>query len=79
MGKGSLSLCADGRMLIMSDKGELVVARANPDRFDVIARARVLPRAMCRTVPVLSNGRIYVRNAMGDLACLDVHEMRERK
>ncbi len=79
MGKGSLSMCADGRMLVMSDKGELVVARANPDAFDVIARARVLPRTMCRTVPVLSNGRIYVRNAKGDLVCLDVHEMRDRK
>ena len=73
MGKGSLSMCADGRMLIMSDTSELVIARANPDAFDVIARARVLPRATCRTVPVLSNGRIYIRNAKGDVACLDVN------
>ena len=67
MGKGSLSMCADGRMLVMSDKGELVIARAKPDAFDAIARGRVLPRAMCRTVPVLSNDRIYVRNSKGDL------------
>ena len=73
MGKGSLAMCADGRMLVMSDRGELVIARANPDAFDVIARAWVLPRSMCRTVPVLSNGRIYVRNAKGNLVCLDVH------
>jgi outer membrane protein assembly factor BamB len=72
MGKGSLSMCADGRMLIMSDTAELVIARANPDAFETIERARVLPRSMCRTVPVLSNGRIYIRNANGDLACLDV-------
>jgi outer membrane protein assembly factor BamB len=72
MGKGSLAMCADGRMLIMSDRGELVIARANPETFDVIARAQVLPRSMCRTVPALSNGRIYVRNAKGDLICLDV-------
>jgi len=72
MGKGSLAMCADGRMLVMSDRGELVIARANPEAFDVIARARVLPRSMCRTVPVLSNGRIYVRNANGNLVCLDV-------
>lgn len=72
MGKGSLAMCADGRMLVMSDRGELVIARANPGAFDVIARAQVLPRSMCRTVPVLSNGRIYVRNAKGDLVCLDV-------
>jgi hypothetical protein len=72
MGKGSVSMCADGRMLVMSDRGELVIAKANPEAFDVVARARVLPRSMCRTVPVLSNGRIYVRNAKGDLVCLDV-------
>jgi len=55
----------------------LVIARANPEAFDVIASARVLPRSMCRTVPVLSNGRIYVRNAKGDVACLDVRQTQE--
>ena len=77
MGRGSLMMCADGRMLIMSDSSELVIARANPEAFNVVARARVLPRSMCRTVPVLSNGRIYVRNAQGDVACLDVQAPRE--
>ena len=71
LGKGSLSLSADGRMLVMGDKGELVVARARPEAFDVIARAQPLPRSMCRTVPVLSHGRIYLRNSNGDLVCLD--------
>ena len=71
LGRGSLSLCADGRMLLMSDKSELVIARAKPEAFDVIARAQVLSRSMCRTVPVLSNGWIYIRNAKGELACLD--------
>ena len=72
MGKGSLAMCADGRMIAMSERGQMVVARATPESFDVIARAQVLPRSMCRTVAVLSNGRIYVRNAKGDLVCLDV-------
>lgn len=78
MGKGSLSMCADGRMLIMSDTSELVIAGANPNAFDVIARARILPRATCRTAPVLSNNRIYVRNANGDMACLDATEIEVR-
>ena len=72
MGRGSLSMCTDGRMLIMSDTSELVIARANPEAFETIARARVLPRSMCRTVPVLSNSRIYARNSRGDVVCLDV-------
>ena len=72
MGKASLSLCADGRMLIMTDQSELVVARANPEAFEVAARAQVLSRSMSRTAPVLANGRIFLRNARGELACLDV-------
>jgi outer membrane protein assembly factor BamB len=72
MGRGSLAMCADGRVLVTSDKGELVIARVSPKSFDVIARSQVLPRSMCRTVPVLSNDRIYVRNAKGDVVCLDV-------
>ena len=72
MGKGSLAMCADGTMIAMSDKGEMVIARANPKSFDVITRSQVLPRSMCRTVAVLSNSRIYARNANGDLVCLDV-------
>jgi outer membrane protein assembly factor BamB len=72
MGKGSLALCADGRMIVMGDMGEMVIARANPRSFEVIARAQILPRSTCRTVAVISNGRIYARNAKGDLVCLDV-------
>lgn len=70
-GNGALSLCTDGRMLLMSEKSELVIGRAEPDAFAVIARAQILSRSMCRTVPVLANGRIYLRNAKGELACLD--------
>jgi outer membrane protein assembly factor BamB len=72
MGKGALMMSADGRMIIISDKGELVTARANPNRFDVISRAQILPRSKCWTTPILANGKIYARNANGDLVCVDV-------
>lgn len=75
LGKGSLSLCADGRMLVMSDNGELVIARADAAKFDVIRRARVFAnRATSRTAPVLSDGLIFLRNGRGDIACLDVRK-----
>ena len=72
LGKGSLMMSADGRMILMSDDGELVVANADPRKFDVLARARVLPKGRCWTAPVLANGRIYARNAAGDFVCVDV-------
>lgn len=70
-GKGSLSMSADGRMLIMAEQGEMIIAQANAHEFKPLARAQVLPESMCRTAPVLANGLIYARNANGDLVCID--------
>lgn len=72
LGKGSLMMSADGRLIIMSEKGELVIAQAEPQKFNAVARAQVLPRTKCWTSPVLANGRIYVRNAAGNIACVNV-------
>jgi outer membrane protein assembly factor BamB len=70
LGKGSLML-ADGKLIIMSEKGELVIARASPNGFKQLARAKILD-GTCWTVPVLSGGRIYCRSHEGDLVCVDV-------
>jgi len=72
LGKGALMMSADGRMIITSDKGELVIANATPSGFKALARAQILPRSKCWTVPVLANGKIYARNAKGDVVCVDV-------
>ncbi len=71
-GKGALMMSTDGRMIIISDKGELAIARANPKKFDLISRAQILPRSKCWTIPILANGKIYARNARGDMVCVDV-------
>jgi outer membrane protein assembly factor BamB len=72
LGKGSLMMSTDGRMILMSDKGELVIAQANPQQFTVLARSQVLPKSRCWTTPVLANGMIYARNTAGDMVCVDV-------
>jgi outer membrane protein assembly factor BamB len=69
-GLGSL-LAADGKLIVLGERGELVVAEASPDAFKPLARAQVLG-GKCWTTPVLANGRLYCRNAQGDLVCLDV-------
>lgn len=69
-GKGNVTL-ADGKLIGLSNKGELIVAEPTPKEFKVISRAQVLG-GKCWTVPVLANGKIYCRNAKGDLVCLDV-------
>ena len=69
-GKGSLMI-ADGKLIGLGEKGELVVAEATPEAFKPISRAQVLG-GKCWTAPVLANGHIYCRNAAGDMVCLDV-------
>ena len=70
LGSGAL-MAADNRLIVMSDQGELVVAPASAQAFQPISQAQVLG-GKCWTTPVLANGRIYCRNARGDLVCLDV-------
>lgn len=65
-------MAADGKLLIMTAKGELIIAKANPAKFEPISRTQVLS-GRCWTAPVLANGRIYVRNAAGQMACLGVN------
>lgn len=70
MGTGSLML-ADGKLIILSEKGKLVIAEASPEGFKELASAEILT-GKCWTTPVLANGRIYARNAAGLLVCVDV-------
>ena len=70
MDTGSLML-ADGKLIILSERGRLVIAEASPDGFKELASAQILT-GKCWTVPVLANGRIYARNADGQLVCVDV-------
>jgi outer membrane protein assembly factor BamB len=70
LGKSSLMI-ADSKLIIQTEKGELVIAEVSPESYKEISRAKVLD-GLCWTVPVLSNGRIYCLNHEGDLVCLDV-------
>ena len=69
-GQGSLML-ADGKLIVLGEKGNLVIAEPTPDGYKVISKANILS-FKCWSVPVLANGRIYARNANGDMVCLDV-------
>ncbi|MCJ7777700.1 MAG: PQQ-binding-like beta-propeller repeat protein [Sedimentisphaerales bacterium] len=70
MDTGSLCL-ADGKLVILSEDGKLVIAEASPQGFKELASTKILT-GKCWTVPVLANGRIYARNADGQLVCVDV-------
>jgi len=62
---------ADGKLIVISSAGELMVAPATAEGFKPTAQAHILG-ASCWTVPVLANGIIYCRNSKGDVAAVDV-------
>ena len=59
-GKGSLTM-ADGNLIILSEKGKLSLARPDPEDYEEISSFQAL-KGRCWTVPVVANGRLYVRN-----------------
>ena len=69
--KAGALMMADGKLICMSSRGELVAAEATPEKFSELGRVKVLG-GTCWTTPVLSGGRIWCRNHPGDLVCLDV-------
>ncbi|HEV3005418.1 MAG TPA: hypothetical protein VGX78_13210 [Pirellulales bacterium] len=42
--------------------GQLILARADPDKYDELARVSLLAGEICWTAPALDRGRIYLRN-----------------
>jgi len=70
LGTGSLMM-ADGKLIVLGEKGMLLVANASPKEFDEIGRDRII-KGLCWTVPVLSGGLIYARCAEGDLVCVNL-------
>jgi outer membrane protein assembly factor BamB len=72
LGCGGL-MAADGKLIVLSEQGELLIAPVSAKEFKPTARAKVV-EGKCWTVPVLANGRIYCRSAAGDVVCLDVRK-----
>ena len=70
LGLGSL-MVSDGRLILMSSRGELVVAEATPEKYRQLSRTKALDGGAYWSSPVLAGGRIYCRNGVGDLVCRD--------
>ena len=66
-------IIVDGKLIVLSAKGELIVAPATPTEFKPISRAQVLG-GKCWTAPVLADGRIYCRNSKGEVVVVDVRK-----
>lgn len=69
--KGTGLITADGHALLLTSKGELVLARVLGDDIDIQQRVQVLG-GKCWVQPVLSHRRLLCRNNEGATVCLDL-------
>jgi outer membrane protein assembly factor BamB len=71
-GRGSLMM-ADGKLIVLTEKGTLLIGDASPVSFKPMLQTETIDGRFF-TGPVLCNGRIYIRNLTGDLACARLAE-----
>ncbi len=69
LGAGTVTLAKD-RLLVLTEKGELIVAATRPEGFRSLARAQVLGSGT-RASPALADGHLFTRDTK-ELVCLDV-------
>ena len=69
-GLGSLRL-ADGKLFILTEQGELNVAEASTTGWQPLAKKQILDYK-CWTAPTIANGKLFARNAPGDLVALSL-------
>jgi outer membrane protein assembly factor BamB len=70
-GIGGALVAADGKLVVLSESGELIIAEETPTAFRTFARAQVLPKR-CWVQPTVSGGRAFCRNNDGQLVCVDL-------
>lgn len=74
-GSGGATILTGNHVLVQADQGPLVLVEATPKGYREAARTQPLG-GKCWTMPVISHGRIYVRNTKSAV-CLDVSRKSE--
>lgn len=69
-GKGSL-LAADGKLIILAERGRLVMAKADSGRFQFFGSMQVF-QGTTWTTPALADGKLYLRGPK-EMVCLPLH------
>lgn len=69
--KGTGLVTDDGHALLLTSRGELVLAKITDEKLDVLSRAQVLG-GKCWVQPTLAGGRLVCKNNAGSVVCLDL-------
>jgi outer membrane protein assembly factor BamB len=71
-GCGTL-LLAEGHLIVLTERGDLVLVDASPASYRELARAHVFDSLPCRAHLALANGRLYGRDGR-KLVCWNLHK-----
>ncbi|MCA9114142.1 MAG: PQQ-like beta-propeller repeat protein [Planctomycetaceae bacterium] len=66
-------IAADGKLILLTERGELLLLEATPESCNILARATILGGELTWTPPALHRGRVYVRNH-SRAACIYIGE-----
>jgi|GEM_PF-1801333 len=88
---GSLMLAGD-KLIAINGEGQIKLIKADPAGYQLLGEASIYDkndlsafrlgqqkRRTCWTPPVLTGGRLYVRDTWGELVCIDMSNERRRK
>jgi hypothetical protein len=53
---------ADGKLIMLNDSGDLILARATPDQYEQLGRVNVFADEICWTAPALHRGCVFLRD-----------------
>lgn len=68
-GYGQL-LLASGHLIVITEEGNLVLVKANPEKYEEITRIQAL-QGRSWNVPAITNGKLLIRNAT-EMACYNI-------
>jgi outer membrane protein assembly factor BamB len=71
-GCGSM-IGADGKLIVLTERGDLVLVDMTPRAYRELARARILDAGPCRAQIALANGKLYARD-QSKLICVDLRK-----
>jgi outer membrane protein assembly factor BamB len=70
LGKGSLLATADGLLLVLTDRGKLLLVEATPEGYKELTSFQAM-EGKAWTSPVLANGKVYLRDE-DEMVALDL-------
>lgn len=55
-------ISSDGKLILLNERGELIICEPNPSRYTELARTTILPGEICWTMPAISRSYLFARN-----------------